>query len=144
MGDHECHHHRAGFWQMQPRWRTWDAAVRWGPQHARKRTQTRLFLPPTSGPLVGSVACGVLLQLLFVNQQSPPCGRGWIRETKTSFASKFKKLLRNTTQTGREIKCKTEPSCHQSVTSCSVDNFCARDSEKPCPHRERHGDPSDP
>lgn len=30
-----------------------------------------------------------------------------------------------------------------SVTSHSVDNFCARDSEKPCPHMERQGDPGD-
>lgn len=97
-----------------------------------------------SGLLVGPVACGVLLQLLFVNQQNLPCGRGWIRETKTSFASKLKKLLRNTTWTGREIKCKIEPSCHRSVNSCSVDDFCARDSEKPCPHMERQGDPTDP
>lgn len=126
MGDHERHHHGAGSWQMQPRWSTREAAVRWGPQHARKRTQTRLFLPPTSGILVGPVACGVLLQLLFVNQQNLPCGRGWIRETKTSFASKLKKLLRNTTWTGREIKCKIEPSCHRSVTSCSVDDFCCK------------------
>ena len=85
----------------------------------------------------------VLLQLLFVNQQHMPCGTGRIRETKTSFASKFKKLLSNTTQTGREIKCKIEASGHQSVTSLSVDNFCVRDSEKPCPHMERQGDPGD-
>lgn len=113
MADSERHPDRAGFWQMQPRWRTREAAVRWGPQHARKRTQTSLLLPPTSGPLVGSVACGVLLQLLFVTQQSIPCSTGRIRETKTSFARKFKKLLRSTTQTGREIKCKIEASGHQ-------------------------------
>ena len=83
------------------------------------------------------------LQLLFVNQQRTPCGTGRIRETKTSFVSKFKKLLSNTTQTGSEIKCKIEVSGHQGVTSLSVDNFCARDSEKPCPHMERQGDPGD-
>lgn len=69
---------------------------------------------------------GVPLQLLFVNQQNFPCVRGWIRETKTSFASKFKKLLRNTTWTGREIKCKNW-ALSLSVTSCSVDDLCARD-----------------